>query len=245
MKKVPEQLRRLGLVIGVIVAIILLLRFVILPAHMFQNRPHQHATELREMAKPIHHAGMQACRQCHEDVYETKYAGFHRNISCENCHGPAEGHVADPKNVKVPRPTKREFCYRCHAFDPSRPNGFPQIDPKVHKPHKRCITCHDPHDPVPPVAPKSCEGCHGTIWKTKALSSHAQLECTTCHTVPEQHMEDPRSALPSKPETREFCGQCHGKDATDAAAPKVDLASHGSSYLCWDCHYPHAPEKRR
>jgi ribosomal protein S27AE len=24
--------------------------------------------------------------------------------------------------------------------------------------------------------------------------------------------------------------------------PKVDFASHGEKYLCWQCHYPHLPE---
>jgi ribosomal protein S27AE len=50
---------------------------------------------------------------------------------------------------------------------------------------------------------------------------------------------------PSKPQTREFCGKCHGKDATDKLAknaPKIDLAEHGEKYVCWQCHYPHSPE---
>jgi DnaJ-class molecular chaperone len=243
--KIPEQIKRLGAVLGAVIAVVLLLRLVILPADMFSAKPHQAAKVVREMAKPVHYAGMTACRKCHGDVYETKYAGHHRDIGCENCHGAAADHAADPASTQPPLPTEREFCYTCHAFDPSRPNGFPQIEPTEHNPRKKCIRCHDPHDPVPPVTPSDCSACHGTIAKTKATSSHATVECTACHEVAEQHLIDPRSALPTKPQNREFCGQCHGKDATEAAAPKVNLKSHGSAYKCWDCHYPHAPEMKR
>jgi hypothetical protein len=225
--------------------VVLLLRFVVLPEDMFSATPHQAAKALREMDKPLHYAGMPACRDCHSDIFETKYAGHHRNIGCENCHGAAATHASDPASGTPPLPTEREFCYACHAFDPSRPDGFPQIEPTEHNPGKKCIRCHDPHDPVPPVTPTECSGCHGVIAKTKALSSHAMVECTTCHVVSEQHFIDPRSALPDRPQNREFCGQCHAKDAMEGAAPKVDLASHGNSYQCWDCHYPHAPEKTR
>jgi hypothetical protein len=243
--KIPEQIQRLGMLLAGVLAVVLLLRFVVLPEDMFSAKPHQAAKALREMDNPLHHAGMAACRDCHADIFETKYAGHHRNIGCENCHGAAAAHASDPASGTPPLPTEREFCYACHAFDPSRPDGFPQIEPTEHKPGKKCIRCHDPHDPVPPVTPTECSGCHGVIAKTKALSSHAMVECTTCHQVQEQHFIDPRSALPDRPQNREFCGQCHAKEATEEAAPKVDFASHGSSYQCWDCHYPHAPEKTR
>lgn len=242
--KIPEQLLRLGAVLAGILAVILLLRFVILPPDMFSAAPHQEAKRLREMDRQVSYAGMPACRDCHTDIYELKYGGHHRNIACENCHGPAADHAAEPKGVKPPLPQEREACYACHAFDPSRPEGFPQIEPAEHNPRKKCIRCHDPHDPVPPFPPEDCSGCHGRLAKTKALSSHALLECTACHQVEEQHFVDPRTALPTKPLQREFCGQCHGSDATESAAPKVDFAEHGSAYKCWDCHYPHAPEAK-
>ncbi len=243
--KIPEQITRLGMLLAGVLAVVLLLRFVILPADMFSAAPHQAAKAVREMAKPLHYAGMPACRECHADIYDTKSAGGHRYMGCENCHGAAAAHASDPATGNPPLPTEREFCYACHAFDPSRPNGFPQIEPTEHRAGKKCIRCHDPHDPVPPSAPSDCSGCHGVIAKTKATSSHATVECAACHEVPEQHFTSPRAALPSRPTGRESCGQCHGSDATDSGAPRVDLASHGDSYQCWQCHYPHAPEMTR
>jgi ribosomal protein S27AE len=78
-----------------------------------------------------------------------------------------------------------------------------------------------------------------------------------CHDAPQQHKVSPRSVKPSKPQTREFCGKCHGKDGKDAKgekdgkggkeklaanAPKIDMGEHGEKYVCWQCHYPHSPE---
>ena len=245
--RLPEQVTRLGIVILAIVAVVLLLRFVVLPESLFAARPHQLATMEREMAKPVRHAGVAACRECHEEEFQAKYAGKHRRIGCENCHGPSAAHAAD-EGAELPRkPRERADCLVCHAFDSSRPNGFPQVDPQVHRPGKRCVSCHDGHDPVPPKTPTECSGCHGRIANTKALSAHAPLTCADCHAVEEQHMIEPRSALPTKPGSREVCGRCHANEATDPAASKarVDLASHGGTSVCWECHYAHLPEGRK
>jgi len=245
--RLPEQVTRLGIVIAVIVAAVLLLRFVILPESMFSARPHQLATMQREMAKPVSHAGVAACRECHQDEFEAKYGGKHRRIGCENCHGPSAAHATDEAAELPRKPREREDCLVCHAFDSSRPNGFPQVDPQEHKPGKRCVSCHDGHDPVPPKTPTECSGCHGRIDNTKALSAHAPLACADCHAVEEQHMLEPRSALPTKPASREVCGRCHAQDSVDPAASRarVDLASHGGTYVCWECHYAHLPEGRK
>ncbi len=245
--KIPEQMTRLGIVVAVIVAAVLLLRFVILPESLFSARPHQVATVGREMAKPQHHAGVAVCRECHEEEFQEKYGGKHRNIGCENCHGPSAVHAADPGAEKPRKPREREDCLVCHAYDASRPNGFPQVDPQQHRPGKRCVTCHEGHDPVPPKAPTECSGCHGRIEHTKALSTHALVPCADCHVVEAQHMVEPRLALPTKPDSREVCGRCHATGSTDPAAAQsqVDLASHGGTYVCWDCHYAHLPEGRK
>lgn len=244
--KLPEQLNRLGIVVAVLVVIVLSLRFLILPPSLFSAAPHQAATVVREMEKPLHHAGATSCRECHAEQFDAKYAGRHRNVGCENCHGPSARHAADENEPSAmpPKPRDREFCLDCHGYDASRPNGFPQVDPQQHNARKRCVSCHDPHDPVPPETPQECGGCHGRIEHTKALSAHALLSCTRCHTVDARHMVDPRAALPSKPADREFCGHCHAAGSTDPAAARtlVDLATHGRSYVCWECHYAHLPE---
>jgi hypothetical protein len=245
--KLPEQVTRLGMVIAVLLAIVLSLRFLILPPSFFSARPHQAAKVEREMAKPLHYAGVASCRTCHAQQFDAKYTGFHRNIACENCHGPSAQHAADANAAAPPKPRERKFCLACHAYDASRPDGFPQVDPQKHNPGMQCVSCHDPHHPVPPSTPTECSGCHGRIAHTKASSVHASLPCSECHKVDPQHMVQPRSALPTKPDSREFCGRCHAVGSADPAASKarVDLASHGGTYVCWECHYAHLPEGRQ
>lgn len=245
---VPEQVRRLGLVIVVLVGATLLLRFVLLPPSVVSTELHWAQATEREMAKLPKLAGSAECQNCHEDVVVMKAKSYHKGLACEACHGPAIKHTEDPSALKPPAPRDRTFCPVCHAYDPSRPTGFPQINPTAHNPLKACISCHNPHDPVPPVTPRECSACHAQIDRTKSVSSHALIECTTCHNAPEKHKVEPRSALPSKPAAREFCGKCHGegvasKDAPKEA-PKIDISTHGGRNMCWECHYPHLPEGR-
>lgn len=238
--RIPEQIRRLAVVVGLIVGGVLVFRFLIVPPSLVSMESHRSSTVARELVKPVSIAGSDVCQACHDDESIRKNKGYHRNLSCEGCHGPAAKHTEDP-SLKPFAPRERKFCPLCHAYDASRPTGFPQINPTTHNPLQACITCHDPHDPVPPTTPKACSACHAHIERTKAVSRHALLECTTCHKVPEAHKTTPRAVTPSKPQVREFCGNCHGTGAAEKRAPKVDLSDHGGRSLCWQCHYPHLP----
>lgn len=240
-RKVPDAVIRLGVVVILLVAAVSVV-LSLLPPEL--KRPDlQRAAAIRtEAARQIKYAGVPACAECHEAQYTEKSQGYHRNVSCETCHGPAKQHTKNPVDIKPPAPRDRQFCPTCHAYNASRPRGFPQINPVTHNPMQPCITCHKPHDPKPPTVPGECTACHAGIERTKAVSPHALLECTTCHVTPEQHKVTPRSVRPSKPTGREFCGQCHGKDSRVQGPPKIELATHGEKYLCWQCHYPHMPE---
>lgn len=242
LERIPEQLRRLSIVIVIIVAGIITARYLVLPSTLFDTRFHRESTVQRESSKNIVFAGATVCGDCHDDQATRKKTGYHKGLSCETCHGPAVAHTGDA-SVKPFAPRERNFCLRCHAYDPSRPTGFPQINPVLHNPLKRCIACHNPHDPVPPKVPQECSACHGVIAKIKTVSPHALIGCTTCHSVPVKHRITPRVVRPTKPETREFCGQCHRKESERKDAPKIDLSTHGERFLCWQCHYPHMPER--
>jgi hypothetical protein len=211
----------------------------------FGDKGHYRADAVAEVAgQPIRYAGSQLCVECHDYEGEIKNSSYHRTLACEVCHGAANEHANDPE-AQVPQiPRERgEACLYCHDYLPSRPTGFPQIVERLHNPLEPCIGCHDAHDPTPPEVPESCSACHTQIARTKAVSHHGTLACERCHEVVPEHREQPRSFLPKKPTSREFCGQCHARGAeAPSTIPRVDFASHGERYLCWQCHYPHFPE---
>jgi hypothetical protein len=240
-KRIPEQIRRLAIVFAFVIGGVVVFRYFILPPSLMEPRLHRESTVQREVAKKIKFAGTTVCGECHEDIAGVKQKGFHKNLACETCHGPAEIHTEDPLTTKPFAPRRRKFCPLCHKYDPSRPTGFPQINVTIHNPLKPCVTCHNPHDPKPPTIPSKCSACHAEIARTKAVSHHALISCTTCHRAPRRHRQNPRRVKPTKPNSREFCGKCHREGSKRRDAPKIDLATHGGRYMCWECHYPHLP----
>jgi hypothetical protein len=243
--QIPEQLRRLSVLILVLVILFIILQYLLVPPD-FGKYGHFRASAVNEIiSQNIHYAGAEACGECHDDIKENKTKGYHRNISCEVCHGSGYAHTQDPSEVVLEAPRERGYCPLCHEYLPSRPTGFPQIVSASHNPMKPCIICHEPHDPKPPEAPRECNACHAEIARTKSLSHHVYVNCTQCHNAPENHKYSPRDNLPSKPQTREFCGQCHTQQTDDTKGiPQIALENHNSRYVCWQCHYPHLPEAR-
>jgi hypothetical protein len=241
----PGQVKRIVIFIVLLVAVFVPARNMLIPDD-FGLYGHYRASALEENAAlPIKYAGRQACFECHDDVVETKLAGYHKNLSCEICHGAAAQHAEEPDEFTPDAPRERGKCPLCHGYLASRPTGFPQIVTASHNPRKPCISCHDPHDPVPPETPKDCEACHAAIARTKAVSHHVYLGCSDCHTASEEHRINPRQNPPSKPSSRAECGRCHADGGEGSEDTKrVDMDVHGSGYVCWQCHYPHMPEAR-
>jgi hypothetical protein len=238
-----QQIIRLSIVFGLLVIALVLARHYLVPK-TFGDKGHYRAAAIGDvLAHKIKYAGHEACATCHEDIVKTHDSHRHASVACEVCHGPSAAHVESPGDVRPQAPRDRGYCPLCHGFNPSRPTGFPQIDPVTHNPMKPCYTCHNPHEPEPPRTPEECSACHGEIAKTKALSHHALLPCTRCHVAADAHKISPRTSRPTKPSTRAFCEECHGLDAkSDKNIPRVDIATHGERYMCWQCHYPHFPE---
>lgn len=239
----PDQVVRLAVLLGVVTAVLILARNRFVP-DTFGELGHYRASAVKIIAdQDIRYAGWQVCVDCHPDQGAARSGSYHRTLSCEVCHGPAEDHVDDQENHRPLIPRQRgEACLFCHNYLPSRPTGFPQIIERIHNPMVPCVDCHDPHDPTPPQVPESCSACHARIARTKAISHHREIDCETCHETDSEHRENPRANLPKKPSTREFCARCHGLGAESPLnIPRIDMSQHGGSYLCWQCHYPHFP----
>ncbi len=240
----PDQVVRLGILLIAAVIAMIVIRNRLVP-ESFGEMGHFRADAVIAIEnQAIRYAGSLVCIECHDEQGEIKSASYHRTLTCEVCHGPSALHAEDYESqLPVVERDSRTACLPCHQYLPSRPTGFPQIIERLHNPPQTCIGCHDPHDPTPPEIPGSCAACHAQIARTKSVSHHVQLSCETCHETLPEHLQNPRSYLPKRPTTREFCGGCHGTVASAApSAPQVDIAAHGGRYLCWQCHYPHFPE---
>jgi hypothetical protein len=254
-RRIPNQVLQLAVVFAVLAVVMILVRQRLVP-ESFGDIGHYRADAVDiNAARALQYAGWQVCADCHDDIVETKNRSFHRNLSCEACHGAAWAHASGETDETPPLPTRREQCLQCHGYLPSRPTGFPQVVAERHEPARPCHSCHDPHDPTPPEQPESCAACHPAISNVKNVSAHAPLDCNVCHEAPAEHRLVPRSHLPSKPYEREFCGKCHaegaeppvafaGVDLSDYTIPLVDLDTHGGTLVCWQCHYQHSPEVR-
>ncbi|MBI4464786.1 MAG: hypothetical protein HY647_08800, partial [Acidobacteria bacterium] len=209
----PQQVTRLAIAFLLLVGLLIAARRQLIPKTFGELGHYRAAAVQANASRPLVYAGHEECVACHPDIVQMHDQARHKTVACEVCHGAATSHVESPLEHKPSAPRERGYCPLCHGYDPSRPTGFPQIDPVTHNPVQPCITCHNPHAPEPPSVPQECSACHGEIARTKSFSSHAALNCTQCHEVREAHKVNPLLSIPTKPQTREFCGQCHGLEA--------------------------------
>jgi hypothetical protein len=232
-RRIPTQIIQLGVIFAAAAVGLIMLRQEFIP-ETFGDLGHYRAAavDVNAAIEP-HYAGWQMCAMCHPDKVQTKNKSFHKTVSCEACHGPASDHTTNPMQIHPEVPTGREPCLACHSYLASRPSGFPQVIEGRH----------------------NCSACHNTISRTKSVSAHAPLACEVCHDAPEEHKVKPRSHLPQKPFEREFCGGCHATDASPPEQlngvdlsvyeiPRINLTTHGGTFVCWQCHYQHSPEAR-
>lgn len=243
--RIPEQIRRLLIPFFIIMVGYFLTRWLLVPPDFGMLGHYRASSITTNMQKEIRYAGAEACTECHDQTATKKKQGYHRGVSCEACHGTTVAHVHDPENIKPAITRTRTLCLLCHEYLPTRPTGFPQVISDSHNPTKPCISCHRPHDPKPPQPLKKCEACHTKIQRALTLSNHSNLGCTSCHETPAQHYTKPREYPPKRMQNRQTCLRCHDKTASSLQdISRIDGATHGEKYLCWQCHYPHMPEAR-
>ncbi len=238
---IPEQIKRLSVIVVVLVVLFIVARQYFIPEGYGKYGHYRAAAVDSIAALPVKYAGHQICADCHDDIVALKNSGYHYNVNCEACHGPAYAHTqGEDVALRIP---DRKYCLLCHEYLSSRPTGFPQVEDKEHHPMENCVDCHDPHDPTPPETPTQCKACHAQIANLKSQSSHMYVACERCHVTPEEHKITPREVKPSIPTNREFCGECHDTGSSaPSSIPRVDIQTHHESYVCWQCHYPHFPE---
>jgi predicted CXXCH cytochrome family protein len=99
----------------------------------------------------VKYQGREFCNTCHTGQVQKLLSFRHKDIECENCHGPALSHPTDPPKLVLDR--SRELCLRCHArlfYPNSQRSQIKGINPEQHNPELECVLCHNPHEASKP-----------------------------------------------------------------------------------------------
>jgi predicted CXXCH cytochrome family protein len=88
-----------------------------------------------------------------------------------------------------------------------------------------------------------CQGCHATEFGQTSASSHAPIQCESCHSPAVNHPTDPPRLAIDR--SRDLCLRCHADlPATlsgRAAITGKDPETHNPGIECVTCHQPHNP----
>ena len=147
-----EHLVRVGALFLAGVAVFLVLQALMVPKGFGAYGHYRQGAIADNAARPLAHAGRDACTECHSDVWEALHKGKHGHVRCEACHGPLARHAEDPTVGKVVRPDPKVLCARCHQENVARPASFPQVDVAGHSGGEVCTSCHQAHDPLDQAA---------------------------------------------------------------------------------------------
>ena len=114
LQKIPEQVKRLSILLLVVVIVFIIATSLLTPKD-FGLVGHYRAGAIQNNAdKIMQYAGQETCADCHDDLWKTKNSSYHKNLSCEVCHGPSANHVNEPDQFKPEKPRDRSFCPVCH-----------------------------------------------------------------------------------------------------------------------------------
>ena len=203
------------------------------------------------------YAGAETCKTCHADEYDSwqksphwkqtlKEGGIAKH-GCEDCHGPAASHVADPSDTsklflfdKATPKQVTERCLSCHASGTEHMHAFNSIHTQN---GVSCIDCHSPHHAVTKefllvkAQPELCYTCHLAKKAEFAMPFHHRvneglIQCTDCHNP--HGTEDPHQVRTSSMQDA-VCFKCH----TDKQGPFVYEHAPIKTDGCESCHMVH------
>src|SRR5271156_2651924 len=182
-------------------------------------------------ANPSEYAGAQACQECHADIYtgweksphwkQTYKEGGIAKHGCEDCHGAAASHVADPADTSklflFEKASTKEIdprCLACHAGGTQHMNA---INSEHARNEVSCIACHSPH--------------HGKDSDFMLVKSQPEL-CYSCHLAKKAEFDMPFHHRVNEGLVQ--CTDCHNPHGT--VKPKQVRTSSSQDAVCFTCH---------
>lgn len=140
----------------------------------FYEYGHYRADSVPEIAAqdPVYRTA-RYCQSCHSERHAQWSASNHKSVTCETCHGAAQGHPGKVK-LSIPADTVR-LCTLCHEAMPERPRVQPQIVVAQHAGSQQCVVCHNPH------APKIAAAAVLVAGDAAAGAGKHAASCASCH----------------------------------------------------------------
>ena len=182
-------------------------------------------------ANPSGYAGAEACQACHAEIYtgweksahwkQTYKEGGIAKHGCEDCHGAAASHVADPADTSklflFEKASTKEIdarCLGCHAGGTQHMNA---INSEHARNEVSCIACHSPH--------------HGKDSDFMLVKSQPEL-CYSCHLAKKAEFDMPFHHRVNEGLVQ--CTDCHNPHGT--VKPKQVRTSSSQDAVCFTCH---------
>ena len=204
------------------------------------------------------YVGADACKICHEDLFEGYEKSPHFKTSfdkhggashqgCEGCHGPGAAHVDDPGDMKkifsfktASAKTINERCLTCHV------SGKEQMDfaRSVHnKNNVSCLDCHSSHHSkdseflLVKKEPELCYSCHAQQKPQFAMPFHHRVneglvKCDDCHNP---HGTVAAKQVRTSAVQDAVCYTCHAEKRGPFVFEHMAVKIEG----CQSCHTPH------
>lgn len=170
------------------------------------------STENRAQDEGGGYAGSEACKDCHQEQYDSYLESPHgiqanpwtpaAKQGCESCHGPGSAHVSEGGGKGV--------------------GGIIPLSSKS-------ATSAE-------VKSAPCLGCHTkgkvALWDGSAHEGRG-ISCSNCHSV---HSGEPKNL--ARPDQTEVCSQCH-KDIKAQIQKSSHHPIREGKMTCSSCHNPH------
>jgi predicted CXXCH cytochrome family protein len=229
----------------------LLTLFLNIPLAYAQEKPTEKSVPAKQettpanksAAVPAEYAGSETCKTCHEAIYNGWEKGPHwkqtlneggiAKHGCEDCHGAAAAHVADPSDTSMllhfGKASSKDINARCETCHASGTQHLKAINSLHRQADVSCVSCHSSHHAegreflLSRPQPQLCVTCH--------QAQKAQFEMPFHHRVNEGLSTARIATTLTAPSSRIRCAHPRSRTPSALSATRISKALTFSSTI--------------